>query len=170
MSLTVQNDNGTVADANSYVDVSYADSYFSDRGIARWGEATPTEKESSLINSWQYIDSIFTYLGRRVTDTQNTEFPRVMLSNKSIWYTTIPDRVRYAQCEYAVIALDGSLFPSISHDSTGGKITEKTERAHVFVETTKYSSSHHIRTVRSYPAGDTMLSEFIYRSSRLFKI
>lgn len=48
-----------VHNADSYVSVAYADTYFSTRGVTSWAALTPAVKEASLIKATDYIEKMF---------------------------------------------------------------------------------------------------------------
>ena len=76
MAIVAQNNQGTLTNANSYIETSFADSYFSDRNNTTWSSASVADKEAAIIKAWQYIDTAFRFAGYEASDTQNTEFPR----------------------------------------------------------------------------------------------
>jgi hypothetical protein len=55
MTLVVEDGNG-LPTANAYVDVAFADDYFTLRGIVAWVNAVSTAKEVALVKATDYID------------------------------------------------------------------------------------------------------------------
>ena len=120
MPLVVQNTLGNATGANSYVSLAFFKQYALDYGhdISSYSD---TELEQALVRARLYIDTRFQYLGARVGDytTQVTEFPRITNSTPSLSgrvrstpATGIPLVIQQAQCEYAIIALTDSLYPT----------------------------------------------------------
>lgn len=99
-----------VVDTNSYVDTTYADSYFADRLYATdYTGATTANKEAALIMATQVIDE-FEFLGTRtdVSTPQALKFPRSSLPNiDGVTYdtTTVPAEIKKATCEMALVIL-----------------------------------------------------------------
>lgn len=169
--LRVQNDTGGLADANSYVDVAFADTYHDDRANTAWASASAVNKITGLIRAWQYIDTVNTFFSARINDTQNTEFPRnALYDRRGTKINPIPTQVKYAQSEYALRALSKTLAPDPVFDDTGGKVISKSESVPGAVsESITYSSSAPISITRPYPAADILLKWLIFRTNRLLK-
>lgn len=103
--MTVENGNG-IKDANSYVDVGYADSYFSARNITAWTEKTDEEKEVLLIKATDYIDNVFEWYGKKEFSEQALRFPRVNLFDyEGEKVKGIPKSLKDAVCETVNILL-----------------------------------------------------------------
>ena len=51
MAIIIQDDNGSVTNANSYSDVAFTDTYFTLRGNTDWAALSVAEKEVSLIKT-----------------------------------------------------------------------------------------------------------------------
>lgn len=98
MALVVEDGTG-LSNANTYVDVTYADTYFSTRGITAW--ASLTNKEALLIQATDYLEAVYSesWKGEKLLDTQSLSFPRVIDG-----VTVFPERLKYAQCELALKA------------------------------------------------------------------
>ena len=119
MPLVVQNATGSVAGANSYVTLAFFKAYALDYGhdISSY---TDTQLEQALVRARLYIDTRFSYVGVRVGDSavQITEFPRYrsysygLRRDLSTPVEAIPLSIQQAQCEYALIALTDSLYPT----------------------------------------------------------
>lgn len=85
MAFTVEDGNGLV-NANAYIDVAFADDYFTDRGIADWLRAVDTAKQVAIIKATDYIDTVWgpRFFGKPAfrtipadpTTDQALEFPR----------------------------------------------------------------------------------------------
>ena len=134
-----------VAGAESYASVTDADTYHTNNGNTAWGTASNTAKEAALRKACRYLDGKYRsrWKGRRVLPVvQVLEWPRGGVeapsgagSSGSYYYDTgftgnvfypsnsIPQRLKDAQCELALRALDGDL----ASDATIGVKREKVD-------------------------------------------
>ncbi|MBF0481699.1 MAG: hypothetical protein HQK81_12335 [Desulfovibrionaceae bacterium] len=123
MALVIETGAG-VAGANTFVDSTFADSYFGDRGVTAWTGTTPA-KESALIRAGQYLNGL-NWLGSRVDYTHVMCWPRYAVPvadyiasgrNAALFgeamygmywpSNVVPIPVQYAQCESALRYLTG---------------------------------------------------------------
>lgn len=107
--------------ANSYVDLTYADAYFTNRvgSIAPWTEAVQATKEGALIQSTRVIDSNFIWIGDIFTDTQALRWPRENaydIDEREIATTVIPIPIKDAVCELALFILTSSGYDAEVND------------------------------------------------------
>jgi len=107
MSLIVESGMG-LTDSESYVSVSYADSYCASHGLTAW-TGTDAVKEVALRKATQYLDSMYDFKSERISYTQALAFPRVLWN----WDYPEMNRLRNACCELAVKALTGALFSDV---------------------------------------------------------
>ena len=94
-------------DVNSYLTVAEADAYFADRlNATAWDGATVENKPKALIQATKAIESM-KFLGSRSVSTQKLSFPRsdVYVDNILIDDTIVPQDVKEAVCEYAILML-----------------------------------------------------------------
>lgn len=122
MAFVVEDGTG-IAGANSYVAIAYADSYFSSRGVTTW-TGTDSAKETYLIKAFDWLEQQ-SYLGLRLfPDTQTSSFPRQYIYIDNVHQSPIPEKLKYAQCELALLAKSGSLYPTIdpTNNTTVGLI------------------------------------------------
>lgn len=108
--FNVQNDTGTVADANAYVSLDYFKQYHLDRG--RTFTLTDDAIQAGIVRSTDYVDGRFgdRFAGSPLTDTQTTQFPRQCAyydSGRQI--EGIPVELKKAIAEYALRASTGEL-------------------------------------------------------------
>ncbi len=113
MALVAEDGTGK-SDANSYISLADAETYFTNRGVpASWTAATNAEKEAALVSATQYLDANYEWAtGDIGSDTQALGWPRSGAYDRfgrSIESTVVPPRVEDACCEAAVRALDGDL-------------------------------------------------------------
>lgn len=142
MAIVVQDDFGEVANANSYIDVAYYDSYMTSRGYDVSGQSV-SDKEAGLLNATDYIDVRFSYVGEKTNgDEQTTEIPRSYEKTTSsgvsgcyhtyccttyeTYNTGIPEQVKQAQAHYAYEWITGGkhLENSFSKDASTVKRTK----------------------------------------------
>lgn len=135
MALTIE-DGTIVAGAESYVSAADATTYHGNRGNTAW-TGTDAVKEAALRKAAQYLDGHYRnrFKGQPVyPTTQPMAWPRAgvrLLNGPQEYYgavpsfydveysgylaiTTIPQRLKDAQCELALIALSADLAPSVS--------------------------------------------------------
>lgn len=107
MAFTVEDGSG-VADANAYVDTTYADEYHSDRGNAAWAALDPAEKETAIVRATDYVDQRFgtVFRGRRLMKQQGLEWPRLDAYDDDDFYLgqIVPRQLQKAIAEYAMRA------------------------------------------------------------------
>lgn len=108
--------------ANSYQELSVADSYFSERlNVTAWQDAGADDRGKALIMAARRLNSE-NWIGERAATTQKLAWPRIGAvkpdsSGGGIGYyyggfeayaeTEIPELVTQAQCELALALLDG---------------------------------------------------------------
>ena len=75
----IAEDGSGLADAESYCDVTFADTYHSNRANTAWALLTTAIKEANLRKATDYMLGQYRmrWLGRRVTITQALDWPRV---------------------------------------------------------------------------------------------
>lgn len=174
MAFTLEDGTG-VAGANAYIDETFADGYFTDRGEAGW-TGTTADKQAAIIKATDFIEVRWgdRFLGRKeFPDTpQGLSFPRVnLLDRDGYWVKGIPDDLKKATAEYALRALTAELLPDPEHDGTGRMVIGKKEKVGPLGEETTYAQgsasggSHLI----PYPAADRLLSKYVMPSGRNYR-
>lgn len=111
MALEVEDGTGK-ANAESYISVSDADTYFSARAVpTEWAAATTAEKEGALRYATRWIDDRYAWPGTIHLTTQALAWPRAWAYDREGRDLTaqVPDRVAEATAEAAVLDLQGSL-------------------------------------------------------------
>ena len=110
--------------ADSYVTVEFADSYFSARGVSEWATLTNTVKEQLLIKATDFIDNIYQWKGKKQFDIQALRFPRVNIFDyEGAEITGIPSCLKQAVCDAALIGNGAELFQT--KDANGDVTSEK---------------------------------------------
>lgn len=127
MALVVETGN-IVAGANSYVDLSYFNTYLSTNGVTT--TATDSQKEIYLKKAITYLEGFRTrFLGKKYKAEQALQWPRlyVVIDGFEVSETTIPTELKDAQCQLAVEQILGNdLFPKPKTSKSEGAVIEKT--------------------------------------------
>jgi hypothetical protein len=158
----VPEDGTGLANANSLVDVAYADQYFLDRANATWAGAVTNDKQTALVRATDYVTTRFRFRGGPFTATQALPFPQISCVDGTV--LPIPDKLLRAVCEYAVRALSAVLAPDPTVDDTGAKVQKKTETVGPITEETEYVAGAAIYVFRPYPSADILLRDLLVSS------
>lgn len=103
MALVVET-GAVVAGAESYVSVSDADTYWSNRNDTVWAALSTGAKEAALRIATRYLDSNYTWLGEIVNQDQLLDWPRyAVVDRDGRGYDSdeIPIALKDALCELA---------------------------------------------------------------------
>lgn len=107
-----------VVGTDTYLSVSDADSYWSNRGNTDWSAASTAQKEAALREATQYVDGAFNFIGYQILENL-LAWPRndVIIEHGNfagVAYDslTIPPQVKNAVAELAIEALSARLAPS----------------------------------------------------------
>lgn len=167
---TVDNPNSA---ANTYSLVADADAYFLDRlKDTSWSGATEENRQFALINSYDHLNYAFYYIGNKYDTNQGSAFPRVGLSQ----YTelaVIPEEVKKAQFEFALIALTQELDPNFDYSTITSQGVISSESTNIgrsaVVESVSYTgakdSTELLMSNRTYKTAEKYLSEFLASNS-----
>lgn len=114
MSLIVE-DGSNVAGAESLASVAYTDTYHSNRGNTAWAVLATAAKEQALRKATDYMTQAYRtrWAGYRTHSTQSLDWPRSLVEIKDVNYIgtyvdqySVPDEVKKACCELALMSLD----------------------------------------------------------------
>lgn len=112
MALVVESGAG-LANAESYISVTDADTYFTAHGSpAAWTAATTAAKESALRYAAQWLDRRYSWISGILVLTQALSWPRGLSydnDGRTVASGTIPQRVKDAQCEAALAHIGSTL-------------------------------------------------------------
>jgi hypothetical protein len=104
-----------VVGTDTYITLTEANTYWSNRNNSVWAAASDPAKEAALREATQYVDSAYTFIGEQIL-TNVLAWPRynayVTTGNlKDVFYdaNTIPPQVKNACAELALSALGGRL-------------------------------------------------------------
>jgi hypothetical protein len=155
VALTVQNDAGSVADANSYLTEEELLAYHADRGNTLGTTVTTSQ---ALIQATDYLDGRFNYKGLRLNGpTQATAWPRCQVYDKDgRGVYGIPKAVKEATAEYALRASRGTLNTDPDVSATGARIQSTSQKAGELEESVTYAQGGEF-TLPEYPAADSKL-------------
>lgn len=155
----VPEDGTGLPDANSFVDVAYADEYFANTGNTAW-DGLDAAKQAWLIQATLYITTVF---GRRfgcytlLSEDQSLPFPTVE--------TGMPPALLMATCEYAVRAKAAPLMPDPVVDASGfAVVTTRKKVGPIEKEFSIAGSQGGAQLYRSYPLPDSMMSSVVCAS------
>ena len=136
MALIVE-DGSIVADAESYVSVTDADTIISNRGgNSNWDGLTVTDKEIQLRIATEYIDSKYNFLGEEVSSDQELSFPRAYLPKDGA--DEIPKRIQRATAVLAAESITIELYSNVA--ANRGAIKRTTDKLDVLETTVEYFS------------------------------
>lgn len=111
--------------ANSYATLAQAETYFLNRlNTDAWDDADPADQERALISATIWLDQ-FDYIGEIATDTQALKWPRIDDDVFDIVWDDdeIPPKLKYAQFEFALMALTPGVIDTSDLGVTGGVIS-----------------------------------------------
>jgi hypothetical protein len=100
-------DGSAKTNSNSYVDLPYADSYFSSHPYYadEWDALSDSVKSNLLIEASQRLDTMFSWVGEIKTDAQAMRWPRNYaydIDQRLISSSIVPEGVKKACCELAL--------------------------------------------------------------------
>lgn len=161
MSLIVQDDNGTTAGANAYIDVAFFKAYHDDRGNSYAGKTDP-DIEKAIIRATGYMDRRFAWKGYPVhtRSTQQTAWPRSSCWDKyGAIVVGIPFEVKQACAEYALRALTIALQPDPVQDASGAPVKKKSSKVDVIETSVEYggAGAGASVTLPKYPYADAII-------------
>lgn len=152
----VPEDGTGLPDANSFVDVAYADDYFTSIGNVAWA-GEDTAKQAWLIQATNYIVTAFgSRLGcyTKLNEEQALPFPTEE--------NGMPPALLTATCEYAVRAKAGPLMPDPVLDATGfAVVTTRKKVGPIEKEFSVAGGSSQPQLYRSYPYPDSMMRSIL---------
>ena len=124
MAFTVQDDQGSVTDANAYIDVAFFNTYHTDRNVTDVvdGNFETADIQGAIVLASDYLDSRYGYVGEKRSSLQTTQWPRFDAVDRDEYIVFgIPQVIKEACADLALAEIKqaGSLFPDITFDSTG---------------------------------------------------
>jgi len=114
MAFVVQGES-VVEDANSYVSLSEASTYHTDRGNTAWAAAASDAiRQAALIRATAYLDAVYGLKapGKRISFLQTLVWPRVYAWDRDGFpLIGVPAALKQATLEAALLALSSDLLP-----------------------------------------------------------
>lgn len=170
MALTVEDGTG-LANADSYVSVSAADTYHAAYGApAAWTAANTATKEGALRLATQYLDAMYgsRWFGRRINQTMSLDWPRYGVTDSDGWEvvsTAVPHQVESATAYVALKVVQGdTLLPDVA---TAANVTS--ESVTVGPITTSKSFAGVKSAAKLYPMVDLLLSGLTGSAGALYR-
>jgi len=164
MAVTMTVEDGTiVADANSYTTVDEFKAYWDNRGFD-YSSYTDDQISIALIKATDYLENRWggKYKGRIEDDDQVLSFPRLSLYDLAGRLVEgIPNKLKYAQIEYAKRALEEELTADPTTDESGAPIISKTETVGPITESVQFGNGGLATKYKSYPAADDYLRDYV---------
>jgi hypothetical protein len=168
MTLIVEDGTG-LANAESYISVTAADTYFTNRGDTVWAALDTPAKEAALRKATDYMLQSYRprWAGMRVTATQALDWPRRYVPNRDVPnlygpyvtyydFATVPAEVAHACAELAVRASAAALVPDV-----GAQVKSET----VGPISVLYADG--ARQTTAYKAVDALLAPFFKAGSSI---
>lgn len=173
MALVLEDGTGLILTANSYVSRAEFFTYWVDRFDALFDPTSNAyallSVDRALVKATDYIELRFKnrFKGRRLVnfpDPQPLSFPRACLYVRCLPVLGVPKDLKSATCEYAkrVLMNPTGLAPDPGgYDATGQLISTKRIRVGPIEKESVYEAGTG-DTLRSYPAADRLLCDFIF--------
>jgi len=155
MALILQNDSGSVSDANAYIDAAFFKAYHESRGFIASG--SDADIDTAIVRATDYIDTRFNFIGYRASHGQSTQWPRSNAINRDRGLESdIPSAVKRATAEYAKIALEQVLNPNPDRDGSGAAVLSRSEAVGPLSESVRFAKAG-IFEMPKYPLADRLL-------------
>lgn len=163
MAFVVEDGSG-VSGANSFVEVDYADEYFTDRGNTVWLGLSIEQKQAALVLASDYASTQYRYKGQKADLEQGLAFPRVeLIDPKGMVVTGVPSCILRVVTELAIRAatLENGLVPDPEFDGNGRSIKEITEALGPLKRSVKYAGPGELIEDARFPAVDAMMCPWL---------
>lgn len=157
MALIVE-DGSIVNGANAYITAQELNDYWQARNVVI--SNTQAEQDAAIIIATQYVDLNFDWRGDIISEDQPLDFPRSGVyddENRSIDNKSIPQKLKYAVCEYAYRQLSADIQPDVYPDNLG-TIKRKREKVDVVEQEIEYAeNTGGYYGIKRYPLADNYL-------------
>lgn len=112
--MLIPEDGTGLSNADSYISVDEADLYHSNRGNDAWAAIDAARKEQLLRQATDYITYIFgpSFIGVKAVLGQSLAWPRISTTDYTLFSLGVPQAVREATAELALIAQTTPLLPN----------------------------------------------------------
>lgn len=161
MALIVENGTGLV-NAQSYISVSYADSYHRTRGNAAWAALDSSTKTALVIKATEWLDAEYYFAGEPSYPTvpQALQWPRSFIYDENLSLLPgdeLPVALQRATAELA-LAMSGNSDGGAAPALVEGNVFRRRERVGVVESETEGNTD---ASVRFYPRVYNLLAPFI---------
>lgn len=168
MAFVVEDGTG-LHDANSLVSVEYADEYFLDRAIPKWGTLTLAIRRAALLQASAYVATQYNFKGQRLYPDQGTPFPRVGVTDEfGNTPNGVPKCVKQVTCELAIRASSGALIQDPAIDEGGRPVKMKQLRVGTLHKTIEFAGNGDILEMSRYPAVDALMCPWLIQQETKF--
>lgn len=158
----VPEDGTGLPNANSLVNVDYADEYFEDRANTVWSALTDSRKEAALILGTAYANIQYSYKGQKLNPDQGCAFPRIGVTDPAGREPVgVPDCIKYVVCELAVRASAGALIKDPVIDAGGRPVKMIAKRVGPLHKTIEYAGPGEYVEMSRYPAVDGLMCPWL---------
>ena len=156
----VVEDGTGLSNTNAYIDVAFADAYFTERNNAAWA-GTNVEKEAFIVRATDYIELVFGYrfIGTKFLATQALQHPRKADDDTSLG---LPINLKKACAEYALIAKNSPLIVNPVYSADGMLVTEISKEVTGIKKSVKYDTNQMPIQLRPYPTADLYLKDLLF--------
>ena len=107
--LLIVEDGTGLPDSNSYVDVDFANAYFTARTLSNRWKGNTEKKAGRLIIAAAWLNGGFVWRGDILVPTQAMSWPRTGKDAEGRTLMGVPEVVKFAQCEVALHYSEGTL-------------------------------------------------------------
>ena len=119
--MALKTEDGTgVADADAFVDRTFADTFLGDRSFTLWGEATEEDRDAAIRRATAWLSNYYRWKGSRVKARQQAlAWPRSGVRDgggHTVPDDAVPVELQHATCLAALFELGnpGGLTPSLA--------------------------------------------------------
>jgi len=172
MTFLLQIDDGSVDDANAYIDDVFFKAYHADRGtdVSAYGTA---DIQRAIVKATDYVDHrwLSRFIGCQIALAQRTAWPRSSATTSEGFSVseTIPAALKDAVAEYTLQALTEVLAPPPVTDDTGRPLLRKLVKVGPITTEVEYTEGNQVSTLKAYPKADRMLAPLLVNSNRLVR-
>lgn len=157
-----------VANANTYIDATYANTYFTLYGNSDWS-GDDTAKETALVQAAQSLDLLYgpRYASATSSSTQTLLWPRAAFYDRNgnlRSSTSIPEELKKAQAELALGILTGAVSATPEPKATNN-IKESSEKVGELQVSYKYTGPIQGESYEGYRKIDLLLWSIVKSDS-----
>jgi hypothetical protein len=139
MAFVVEDGTG-LTNANSFISLAYANTYFTDKGVSSWS-GTDASKEAALVRASSYLTTAYLWKGSKINErSQALAFPRsgvYDLEGYEVAQDAVPIEIQISTAELALLEL---LTPSTLNPAV--KLSERVSREQIGQISVDYVNSN----------------------------